>query len=279
MIKGIIYKYTSPSDKIYIGQTIDEKGRRQKFLNEKNLNYAGDKINKARLKYGPENFLYEVIFSITSDNIKEVQDVLDIKEKEYIKLYDSFKNGYNSTKGGDCSYIRTEKSKKLISNKLKEYYKDHECPVSKIVLQYDLDGNFIREWPSGRKAALALGLVPNRLTEVCNGNGYTCGNYMWRYKESNDIELKIERPPVKSRNTIVIEYTVNGIKNRVWKSITEASEQLGYSVSNFSLYCNGKDNHYYNGYLYYRYEPETPPIYTGKKKLKRNISNKPKPVF
>lgn len=26
--RGIIYKYTSPSGKVYIGQTVDEKGRK-----------------------------------------------------------------------------------------------------------------------------------------------------------------------------------------------------------------------------------------------------------
>ena len=31
MIRGIIYKYTSPSGKVYIGQTINEKDRRNTF--------------------------------------------------------------------------------------------------------------------------------------------------------------------------------------------------------------------------------------------------------
>ena len=55
---GIIYKYTSPSNKVYIGQTRDEFNRRQKFLSKTNYTYAGTKINKARAKYGPENFLF-----------------------------------------------------------------------------------------------------------------------------------------------------------------------------------------------------------------------------
>lgn len=57
---GIIYKYTSPSGKVYIGQTIDEKKRRKEFRNL-NIKYAGRKINHARKKYGPENFEYEVL--------------------------------------------------------------------------------------------------------------------------------------------------------------------------------------------------------------------------
>ena len=46
-MRGIIYKYVSPSNKVYIGQTVDEKKRRQVFLREDN-DYAGIKINAAR---------------------------------------------------------------------------------------------------------------------------------------------------------------------------------------------------------------------------------------
>lgn len=43
LIRGVIYKYTSPSGKCYIGQTINEKRRRNDFLNEKDEIYAGPK--------------------------------------------------------------------------------------------------------------------------------------------------------------------------------------------------------------------------------------------
>ena len=60
-MKGIIYKYTSPSNKVYIGQTTNEKKRKRVFLNENNEDYAGLKINNARKKYGPKSFKYEVL--------------------------------------------------------------------------------------------------------------------------------------------------------------------------------------------------------------------------
>lgn len=44
---GIIYKYTSPSGKVYIGQTTQEKRRRKTFLNL-NKSYGGVKIDNAR---------------------------------------------------------------------------------------------------------------------------------------------------------------------------------------------------------------------------------------
>ena len=72
---------------------------------------AGTKINKARAKYGPENFEYSVLFKIESNNEEEIIGVLNKKEIEFIELFDSFYNGYNSTKGGENSYIRTEENR------------------------------------------------------------------------------------------------------------------------------------------------------------------------
>lgn len=67
-MKGIIYKYTSPSGKVYIGQTRCERTRRSRWFNI-NKPYAGPKINAARSKYGPTNFKYEVLLEkVAKDN-------------------------------------------------------------------------------------------------------------------------------------------------------------------------------------------------------------------
>ena len=56
---GVIYKYTSPSGKIYVGQTINEASRKNKHKSEtsKSDTYFG----KAIRKYGWENLKYETI--------------------------------------------------------------------------------------------------------------------------------------------------------------------------------------------------------------------------
>ena len=113
MIEGVIYRYKSPSGKYYIGQTIDEKNRRRSFLTYKSQ-YGGIKIDRARRKYGPENFEYTVLIKITGDNPEEVKSYLNILEEGFIKMYDSFKNGYNSNTGGD-SRILSEESRKILS--------------------------------------------------------------------------------------------------------------------------------------------------------------------
>lgn len=102
MLVGIIYKYTSPSGRIYIGQTIDEEERRKTFFNL-NESYGGKKINSARTKYGPEKFDYEVLIRLEFPNAKEAQIKLDELEKQYISFYDSYRTGYNMTMGGSTT--------------------------------------------------------------------------------------------------------------------------------------------------------------------------------
>ena len=100
MTEGVIYRYKSPSGKYYIGQTMDEKGRRHMFLYSNTLGYAGNRINEARKKYGPKNFEYTVLVKIEGDDPDEVRGYLNILETFFIKKYDSYRNGYNMSEGG-----------------------------------------------------------------------------------------------------------------------------------------------------------------------------------
>ena len=51
---------------------------------------------------------------------------------------------------------------------------------SKVVLQYSLDGTFIKEWESTIQASKELKI--HHISECCNGKRKTCGGYLWRYK-------------------------------------------------------------------------------------------------
>lgn len=51
-------------------------------------------------KYGVENFLYEVLFREEFDDLGVMAKTLNEKEMYYIKLFDSFKSGYNMNEGG-----------------------------------------------------------------------------------------------------------------------------------------------------------------------------------
>lgn len=115
--EGIIYRYKSPSGKYYIGQTIEEERRRRDFLGKKKI-YAGPKINRARNKYGPENFEYAVLVKVTGDDPEEVNNYLNVLEIGFIRMYNSVENGYNSCDGGQKSvkgFHHSDETKKRLS--------------------------------------------------------------------------------------------------------------------------------------------------------------------
>ena len=101
-MRGVVYKYTSPSGKVYIGQTYNEKKRKRDFLAAHRKYSNGFRINAARSKYGPANFTYEVLFEIETEDGKELRGALDHWEMFYIAQYRSKDSrfGYNMNDGG-----------------------------------------------------------------------------------------------------------------------------------------------------------------------------------
>ena len=96
---GYIYKFTNRiNDKVYIGQTYNLQTRlnshKSKALNTKN------KFYNAVRKYGWENFELSILSTITANTKEELSTLLDKLEIEYIRQYNSYKSGYNSTLGG-----------------------------------------------------------------------------------------------------------------------------------------------------------------------------------
>lgn len=94
---GYIYKLTSPSNKHYIGQTVQEVSKRLSKHHTKAFSEDPNKcraLSNAIVYHGWENFTIEIIDSCYEWN-------LDFLETEYIEIYNSFApNGYNLTKGG-----------------------------------------------------------------------------------------------------------------------------------------------------------------------------------
>lgn len=104
-IRGVVYRYinqTNGEEKAwsYVGNTMNEKIRRQSWNNKGNQSYGGEKINTARQKYGVKGFSYEVLEEVFGADEGALQKILDEKEAEYVEKYDSIEHGYNTSKGG-----------------------------------------------------------------------------------------------------------------------------------------------------------------------------------
>lgn len=111
----IIYKATNKiNGKAYIGKTTRtlEIRKKQHIIEAKNCKFH---FHKAIHKWGESSFDWEVLFT--------AQDQKELNEKEifFIKQYDTYKNGYNQTKGGEgqLGWVPSEETRKLWSEQRK----------------------------------------------------------------------------------------------------------------------------------------------------------------
>ena len=95
-MRGFIYKITNTiNGKFYIGQTIQNVKERfyQHCATKCSKAVSNMAIHRAIKKYGKSNFTVEVIEEVESTNLND-------RERYWIRYYDSYNNGYNSTEGG-----------------------------------------------------------------------------------------------------------------------------------------------------------------------------------
>ena len=155
------------------------------------------------------------IFSCNSR--EELRKQLDYWEIWYINYYNLVKTGYNCAYGGHTS-VMTEETKNKIRKKLLGHpvseetrkklslknkghfygtphkWTDEEKSKKSFdmrgntnrrlaVLQFDLEGNFIKEWSSITEANKFFSTNKNtHISSVCKGKRNSCFGYKWKYK-------------------------------------------------------------------------------------------------
>ena len=202
---GYIYKIINDiNDKVYIGQTrrtINQRWSVHKQMSKTHSNI----LYKAMRKYGIEHF--SIIKIEECDN-----NLLNEREKYWIKYYNSYYNGYNMTFGGNDGLGRPsqyeDKVLELYSNNSNMTYEEIAskvgCHVSRVcrilqkynvhrqanksILQYDLNDNFIQSFDNASQAAKSLGKQKGGHTPILNvcknkPGHYTAYGYKWKFKE------------------------------------------------------------------------------------------------
>lgn len=127
---------------------------------------------------------YTILETHTDINIASEREIL--LQKEYGYRIDS---GYSlitkldKSAGGKSSATNQwlENRQKLIERSklskpvmIKKYGKE--------IIQYDLNGNFIKEWKGIKEAARTLNIKPPNLSATLNGRQKTCGGFIWKFK-------------------------------------------------------------------------------------------------
>ena len=212
-MKGKIYKiYNDVNDKLYIGKTVSsiEKRFQEHCDDSKKERCEKRSLYNAMNKYGIEHFFIELI---------EECDLKKLSEKEiyWIGYYNSYKNGYNATLGGDgkilydydlivqlyqngltgkeianqlvCDIDTVRKALlsaglnpndnmiKLLSKKVEMHDKETNELLKIFDSQMDA-GRWLKE--NNKTEDKKLSRVSGRIGDVCNGKRKTAYGYKWK---------------------------------------------------------------------------------------------------
>jgi group I intron endonuclease len=155
---GYIYKITSPTNKIYVGKTVNLSTRKSYYRS--NNNKSQKIISNSIDKYGWDNHIFEVIDTTSIDSLNEL-------EVKYIKELNSYHydnpKGMNLTKGGDGSFGRKDSEE----TKLKRV--SHHIGVKRSEKTKELMSLSKKGKPSSRKGVKLSNETKNRIGESNKG--------------------------------------------------------------------------------------------------------------
>ena len=122
------------------------------------------------------------------NHTEETKLKLSSLNKEKVRNKESIKKAIESRKNNN-RFWHTEETKRKMSiaskgrKKSDEHIENMKLSRYKSVLQYDLDGKFIREWLGASQIRDELGYNQSNITAVCNGLRKTHKEFIWKYKE------------------------------------------------------------------------------------------------
>lgn len=211
---AVIYKITNNvNGHCYIGSSTNYSRRKKRHFEQlKNNNHHSIVLQRAYNKYGIDNFNIKIILKFPYFN---KEDILSI-EQYYIdrnnsiynickmagsqlgsKRNDEFKRKCSERMLGKVAWNKglklpkhsielSEKRSRALTGRIvsQETVDKIKNKVSKRIIQYDIEGNFIKEWESLKEVSKKLPCSHSKLSEYINGksNIKTFKGYIWKLK-------------------------------------------------------------------------------------------------
>lgn len=212
-----IYKITSPTNKIYIGQSVNIQMR---FYRYRKLQCKGQiKLYRSLLKHGHNSHKFEIIEECFESELHD-------KEIFYISLFNSthFKTGLNCKEGGVNGRF-TEETKKKMSESAKK-----RPPSAKGIKWSDESKSKLSKSKKGMTSSRKGCVVSIEQKELLR-------NYQLGIKQSDETKRK---RVLSSKGKINCKKLIDEKTGVIYNSITDASELLGYKKTTLNAMLTGQ---------------------------------------
>jgi len=242
LLEGIYQIKNSVNGKCYIGQSKDIKNRFMRHkANLRHNNHVNKHLQAAWNRYGEKVFEFNIIEECCANE-------LNVRESYWIKFFKSDSSGYNMDSGGDG--IRGYKHSEEEIEKMRRI----QSPL--IVLQFDLEFNFIKRWIGGSShIRKELNYTKECIDRCCQHRGklvhykscywvyedeYNMNNYSWNnylsQVSSYDYKLAMNKNNALYKSTAICQYDKNRNLIKKWRNLSEIRE-AGYSSRNITDIC------------------------------------------
>lgn len=183
-----IYKITSPSGKVYIGQSWNIEKR---WLKYRRLDCKSQrKLYHSLLKYGFENHEFEIVAEFEESLCNQL--ILDYHEDLFMKMYIKDRFELMNLRGGGSRGKLSEESRRKMSESKKgeknylygkKLSEEIKQKISKKVRQYSKDGEFIKEFDSCVEAAKETDVNYTSICNCSNGRRKSAGGFTWKFSD------------------------------------------------------------------------------------------------
>lgn len=247
----VVYKHTSPSNKVYIGIT-GQNPPEKRWAN--GHGYTDNQyFSRAIKKYSWDNILHEILYTDLT------QQEAEQKEIELISYYKSADRnfGYNISLGGNSIGKHSEESKRKMSElsrgriaseetrkKLSESHKNISDKTrtkmseshKKEVYQFDKNGRLLKKYNSILEASVDTNVAGCSIVNCCQGRYKTAGGYIWKY-ENDYLDSDCLLWHNNDNKLSVCQYSKSGEFIFAYDSISEASLKTGADKSSIVRCC------------------------------------------
>lgn len=229
--KYIVYKHTSPSNKVYIGITRQEPSKRW----ENGRGYRECPAFWCAIqKYGWENINHEILCEGLSKEEAETEEIRLIK---FFRITDA-RYGYNIENGGNCFGTHSEETKKKISagNKGKTFSAESiaKMRAAHKGKQLGADNSFYGRHHTEETKQL--------ISERMKGNQWNKGNHHTEeYKRAKSEQMRRLYANGGNPRCKRVFYIENGIR-REFLSMREAAKQLGVGITTIFNFVHNAAN-------------------------------------